>query len=81
MSSMEVAIGCGSVCKEQAPADGPALSPTGQSTDIILIEIIRVADGRMVAHWSVADRPAMLKQIGAMRGGAVEGICLGSAVI
>jgi predicted ester cyclase len=29
---------------------------------------MRVADGRMVEHWGVADRLAVLKQIGAMGG-------------
>ena len=27
---------------------------------------MRVADGRMVEHWGVADRLAVLKQVGAM---------------
>lgn len=51
--------------------DGPLWGrpPTGRPFDITVIDIIRVADGRMVEHWGVADRLAMLKQIGAMGGG------------
>jgi predicted ester cyclase len=52
--------------------DGPLFGrpPTGRPIDITVIDVMRVADGRMVEHWGVADRLAMLKQIGAMGGGA-----------
>jgi predicted ester cyclase len=51
--------------------DGPIWGrpPTGRPIDITVIDIMRVADGRMVEHWGVADRLAVLKQIGAMGGG------------
>ena len=51
--------------------DGPMFGrpPTGRPIDITVIDVMRVADGRMVEHWGVADRLAMLKQIGAMGGG------------
>ena len=51
--------------------DGPMWGrpPTGRPFDITVIDIVRIADGRMVEHWGVADRLAMLKQIGAMGGG------------
>ena len=51
--------------------DGPLFGrpPTGRPMDITVIDVMRVADGRMVEHWGVADRLAMLKQIGAMGGG------------
>ncbi len=50
--------------------DGPIWGrpATGRSIDITVIDIIRIAEGRMVEHWGVADRLAMLKQIGAMGG-------------
>ena len=50
--------------------DGPLFGrpPTGRPMDITVIDVIRVADGRMVEHWGVADRLAMLKQIGAIGG-------------
>jgi predicted ester cyclase len=48
--------------------DGPMWGrpPTGRPFAITIIDIIRVADGRMVEHWGVADRLAVLKQLGAM---------------
>jgi predicted ester cyclase len=48
--------------------DGPLWGrpPTGRPMDITVIDIMRVEGGRMVEHWGVADRLAMLKQIGAM---------------
>ena len=50
--------------------DGPLFGrpPTGRPIDITVIDVMRVADGQMVEHWGVADRLAMLKQIGAMGG-------------
>ena len=52
--------------------DGPMWGrpPTGRPIDITVMDVIRVADGRMVEHWGVADRLAVLKQIGAMGGGS-----------
>src|SRR4029079_1402235 len=51
--------------------DGPMWGrpPTGRPIDITVMDVMRVADGRMVEHWGVADRLAVLKQIGAMGGG------------
>ena len=51
--------------------DGPMWGrpPTGRPIDITVIDVMRVVDGRMVEHWGVADRLAVLKQIGAMGGG------------
>jgi predicted ester cyclase len=42
---------------------------TGRPIDITVMDVMRVADGRMVEHWGVADRLAVLKQTGAMGGG------------
>jgi predicted ester cyclase len=39
---------------------------TGRPIDITVMDVMRVADGRIVEHWGVADRLAVLKQIGAM---------------
>ncbi|HEV8401569.1 MAG TPA: ester cyclase [Candidatus Limnocylindrales bacterium] len=41
---------------------------TGRPIDITVMDVMRVADGRMVEHWGVADRLAVLKQVGAMGG-------------
>ena len=51
--------------------DGPMWGrpATGRPIDITVMDVMRVADGRMVEHWGVADRLAVLKQIGAMGGG------------
>jgi predicted ester cyclase len=51
--------------------DGPLFGrpPTGRPIDITVIDVMRVEHGRMVEHWGVADRLAMLKQIGAIGGG------------
>ena len=51
--------------------DGPIWGrpATGRPIDITVMDVMRVADGRMVEHWGVADRLAVLKQIGAMGGG------------
>ena len=50
--------------------DGPMWGrpPTGRPIDITVMDVMRIADGRMVEHWGVADRLAVLKQIGAMGG-------------
>jgi predicted ester cyclase len=51
--------------------DGPiwGRAATGRPIDITVMDVMRVDDGRMVEHWGVADRLAVLKQIGAMGGG------------
>ena len=52
--------------------DGPLWGrpATGRPIDITVMDVMRVVDGRMVEHWGVADRLAVLKQVGAMGGGA-----------
>lgn len=40
---------------------------TGRSIRIEVFDVVRVVDGRVVEHWGVADRLAVLLQIGAMR--------------
>ena len=42
---------------------------TGRAFDITVIDIARVADGRLVEHWGVADRLSLAQQIGAAPGG------------
>ena len=51
--------------------DGPMWGrpATGRTIDVTVMDVMRVVDGRMVEHWGVADRLAVLKQIGAMGGG------------
>ncbi len=38
--------------------------PTGRSFEIDVIDIVRVADGRVVEHWGVPDRLGQMMQLG-----------------
>ena len=38
--------------------------PTGQQVSIGLIDIVRIADGRVVEHWSMGDSLGMMQQLG-----------------
>jgi predicted ester cyclase len=42
------------------------MPPSGRSVEYKLVDIVRVADGRMVEHWAVSDNLALLTQIGAI---------------
>ena len=42
---------------------GP-LPPTGKKFEITVIDILRFKDGRLVEHWGVPDRLALLEQLG-----------------
>jgi predicted ester cyclase len=42
---------------------GP-LFPTGKRMQITVIDIMRFRDGKLVEHWGVADRLAMMEQLG-----------------
>jgi len=45
--------------------DGPFLGPpTGQPVHFTVIDVARVADGRIVEHWGVPDRFAILARLG-----------------
>jgi predicted ester cyclase len=48
--------------------DGPfqGIEPTGRKVDIHVIDIVRVADGRIVEHWNCVDRLGLLAQLGAL---------------
>jgi steroid delta-isomerase-like uncharacterized protein len=41
---------------------------TGRRIDVTVIDIVRIADGRLVEHWGVADRLAVAQQIGLVAG-------------
>jgi predicted ester cyclase len=39
---------------------------TGRDVEIMVIDIVRVADGRIVEHWNCVDRLGLLMQLGAL---------------
>jgi predicted ester cyclase len=48
-------------------ASGPFFgAPTGRPVDITIVDIARIEDGRIVEHWGVPDRFAMLAQTGVL---------------
>jgi steroid delta-isomerase-like uncharacterized protein len=48
----------------QGPFMGVA--PSGRSFTITVIDVCRIEDGRIVEHWGVPDRFALMHQIGAL---------------
>ena len=40
------------------------IPPTGQQVSIGLIDVVRVADGKVVEHWSMGDNLGMMQQLG-----------------
>jgi predicted ester cyclase len=48
-------------------ATGPFFGrPSGRPVDFTVIDIARIVDGRIVEHWGVPDRFAMLAQTGVL---------------
>ena len=48
-------------------ATGPFFGPpSGRPVDITVVDVARVVDGRIVEHWGVPDRFAMLAQTGVL---------------
>jgi predicted ester cyclase len=42
------------------------LPPSGRPASFEAIEILRIADGKIVEHWAVSDMLSLLQQIGAL---------------
>ncbi len=42
---------------------GP-VPPTGKRVEVTVVDIMRFKDGKIVEHWGVADRFAMMRQLG-----------------
>jgi steroid delta-isomerase-like uncharacterized protein len=40
------------------------IPPTGQQVSMGLIDIVRIADGRVVEHWALGDNLGMMQQLG-----------------
>ena len=54
--------------RARGTATGPFFGPpSGRPIDITVIDIARIVDGRIVEHWGVPDRFALLAQTGALR--------------
>jgi predicted ester cyclase len=49
--------------------DGPFMGhpPTGRRFRADVFDVVRVVDGRMVAHWGVPDRLGVLRQLGLLQ--------------
>jgi predicted ester cyclase len=53
--------------RARGTATGPLLGPpSGRPVDITVIDVARVVGGRIVEHWGVPDRFALLTQTGAL---------------
>jgi steroid delta-isomerase-like uncharacterized protein len=42
------------------------IPPTGKEVTIELIEVLRVADGKITDHWNVVDQLGLMQQLGAI---------------
>jgi len=53
-------------CRARGTQLGPhmGMPPTGKSIDITVIDICRFKEGKMIEHWGVPDRFAILEQLG-----------------
>ncbi len=53
--------------RARGTATGPFFGPpSGRPVDITVIDVVRVVDGRIVEHWGVPDRFALLAQTGVL---------------
>jgi predicted ester cyclase len=48
--------------------DLQGIPPTGREVEIQVIDIVRVADGRIVEHWGLVDRLGLMQQLGLVPG-------------
>ena len=44
------------------------IPPTGQRVSIGLIDIVRIADGKVVEYWAIGDNLGMMQQLGVIGG-------------
>jgi predicted ester cyclase len=40
------------------------IAPTGKQVTVGMIEILRIAGGKLVEHWNIVDRLGMMQQLG-----------------
>ncbi len=46
------------------------IAPTGNRVEFSGIDILRIAEGKIVEHWSNSDQLGMMQQLGALRSGS-----------
>lgn len=44
------------------------IAPTGRAVRFDVMDIVRIADGRIVEHWGLVDQLALLRQLGVVPG-------------
>ena len=44
------------------------LAPTGRQIEFAVIDILRLRDGKVIEHWAVQDRLALMQQLGLLGG-------------
>jgi steroid delta-isomerase-like uncharacterized protein len=42
------------------------IAPTGNRVELSAIDIARIAEGKIVEHWSISDQLGMMRQLGVM---------------
>ena len=42
------------------------IPPTGTEVEILVMDVVRVAGGRIVEHWGIVDQLGLLQQLGAI---------------
>ena len=56
-------------CSGTQKGEFMGIAPTGKSVSIGVIDIIRIADGKLVEHWGQMDSMGMMQQLGAIPAG------------
>lgn len=55
-------------CENRGTATGSFFGPpSGRPVVVAVMDVVRMRDGRIVEHWGVPDRFAMLVQTGVLR--------------
>ncbi len=49
---------------QQYKGEFMGIAPTGKQVTVGMIEILRIAGGKMVEHWQVVDSLGMMQQLG-----------------
>jgi predicted ester cyclase len=51
-------------CSGTHLGDFQGLAPTGKHVKIASFDMFRIADGKLVEHWSISDSLGMMQQLG-----------------